>query len=317
MTDDRPRTPRSIRPSEGRQFVSYGFGGRPNRFATGDTLKRKLFPRSQLTSGKRAAFRPISDPIDVNISVSGLTTIVEHLDAIAEFTGPLLWAGTIVAGNALVESMEKAVLEKDIWDTGDTFFSIHFDMFDASDGFWMDAGPQTFYSPFIEYGAQGRAPRPFVVPAGEEIAPAWTAFCVEVARLADAYAPISDPFGSDPQVKSLITRLRSHLYSEAKALGDIAVLGGRGIIHPLRTGMYGLARGLGDLQSLMRGTVAARITRRLRGKVTGRLIGVGSASVTTTVDQSALIGGPAGKRIYTRIAGRHSRFMVQGGGVHI
>ena len=129
-------------------------------------------------------------------------------------------------------------------------------MFTSPDDIWMDAGPTTFYAPWVEYGTIKMDPRSFVVEPGLELAPAWTAFCLEVAQLADAYKPISTtPFSQDAPTRSLVTRLRSLLYTQAKALGDVAVFGGRGIIQPMRSRMYGLARGLGDLQSAMNATV--------------------------------------------------------------
>ena len=113
-TFEGPRTPRSIPFKQGRQeFISTGFGGRPNRFTTQANLRRDMFPRSEFTSGNRTVFRPIGDTVDARIYIQGLTTVAEHLHAIATFTGPILWAGTEVAGQQLVNWMREIIHEKD------------------------------------------------------------------------------------------------------------------------------------------------------------------------------------------------------------
>ena len=175
-------------------------------------------------------------------------------------------------------------------------------------------GPTTFYAPFLEYGTVHARPYPFMLPSAD---------LVEVILFSSVNAWINliitgsdGPVGfagggghgaralNDPRIKGSFSGIRSYLYSTAKALGDISVLGGRGILGPLRGQMYALARGLGDISSIMNRTISTRITNRLGGRVTGRIIGFGSHSLSYSRSYSAFPGGSGGHRVYQRIAGQ-------------
>ena len=97
-----------------------------------------------------------------------------------------------------------------------------------------------------------------------------------------------------------------------KALGDVSVFGGRGIIGPARGRMIGLARLIGDTSSFMSNTIGQRITMRLRGRATGHIIGFGSASLSHGASYSASAGGAGGRRIYQRVAGRYANISTGG-----
>lgn len=173
-------------------------------------------------------------------------------------------------------------------------------------------GPTTFYSPFLEYGTVHARPYPFMLPSADLIEPVFfqsvMAFINLVVNGADGAVGMGGGIGgralNDPRIKGSFSGLRSMLYSTAKALGDISVIGGRGVFGPLRATMYSLARGLGDVSSIMNRTIGTRITNRLGGRVTGRIIGFGSHSLSYSRTYSAFPGGSGGHRIYQRIAGR-------------
>lgn len=177
-------------------------------------------------------------------------------------------------------------------------------------------GPTTFYAPFLEYGTSHARPYPFMLPSGD-LAEAILyssvhAFLDLLVRGGDGMVGINGGrVGgralSDPRIKGSFTGLRSALYSSAKALGDISVFGGRGVFGPLRSSMYSLARGLGDVSSIMNRTIGTRITNRLGGRVTGRIIGFGSHSLSYSRTYSAFPGGSGGHRVYQRIAGRFGK----------
>lgn len=173
-------------------------------------------------------------------------------------------------------------------------------------------GPTTFYAPFLEYGTLHARPYPFMLPSADLVE---AVFFSSVSAFLNLLVTGGDgALGAgggimggralnDPRIKGSFSGLRSMLYSSAKALGDISVIGGRGIFGPLRAGMYSLARGLGDISSIMNRTISTRITNRLGGRVTGRIIGFGSHSLSYSRSYSAFPGGSGGHRIYQRIAG--------------
>lgn len=177
-------------------------------------------------------------------------------------------------------------------------------------GEWQGAyGPQTFYSPFLEYGTIFMQARPFMNPSADQIEPLFVSSVEEFVKLL-ATTTGGAGWGQNMatgshQVRGSFTGVRSMLYSSAKALGDIAVFGGREFLGPIRGTMYGLARGLGDVSSIMNHTIGQRVTNRLRGRVTGHIIGFGSASLNYGRSYSGFVGGAGGHRIYQRIAGRY------------
>lgn len=184
-------------------------------------------------------------------------------------------------------------------------------------------GPTTFYAPFLEYGTVHARPYPFMLPSADLVEAVLFSSVHAFIQLAVNGGDGAIGFGggvmggralNDPRIKGSFTSLRSSLYSTAKALGDISVIGGRGMFGPLRAGMYSLARGLGDVSSIMNRTISTRITNRLGGRVTGRIIGFGSHSLSYSRTYSAFPGGSGGHRIYQRVAGQfgvttmHSQF---------
>lgn len=180
---------------------------------------------------------------------------------------------------------------------------------------WVDIGPETFYAPFLEWGTVNMTPRPFMIPAADlmEVVLVASVNAIMNVVIEGQSASLSGGGGaagsrvlSDPRVANPFSSLRGFLYSSAKALGDISIIGGRGIFGPLRSSMYSLARGLGDVGSIMNQTLSTRITNRLRGRVTGRIIGFGSASLSFGKTYSAFPGGAAGHRVYQRFLGSHT-----------
>lgn len=179
--------------------------------------------------------------------------------------------------------------------------------------YFVEVGPETFYAGYLEHGTIFMAPRPYMFPALDLMEKVLQASVAAVMRaVAEGQSGVgggdvhSNQVLSDPRVSAPFTSLRSFLYSGAKALGDVSVLGGREVFGPLRASMYGLARGLGDVSSIMNQTLGTRVSNRLRGRVTGRIIGFGSASLSFGKTYSAFPGGSGGHRIYQRVAGSHT-----------
>lgn len=184
-------------------------------------------------------------------------------------------------------------------------------------------GPTTFYALFLEYGTVHARPYPFMLPSADLVEAVFYQAVYAFIQLAVSGGDgavgmaggnaIAGRALNDPRIKGSFSGLRSMLYSTAKALGDISVLGGRGIFGPLRASMYSLARGLGDVSSIMNRTIGTRITNRIGGRVTGRIIGFGSHSLSYSRTYSAFPGGSGGHRIYQRVAGRFGVSSSMGG----
>ena len=248
------------------------------------------------------------------VEIQGANALANHLWAYAEAFG--LFAPQILDVSADIGIEEaRHLVRKRTWATHDSI--------NKSPGVWAKPergewsirfGPTTFYSPFLEYGTSTRSPYPFMIPAGDMAERAFVPSVIAFIGMIDTMTSgvgwaggLSGPAGrasSDPRVKGSFTGLRSYLYSTEKALGDIAVFGGREVIGPTRSLMLGLARSLGDVSSIMNGVLGQRITTRLRGRATGRLIGFGSASLSAAKTYSGFPGGEGGHRIYQRAAGR-------------
>jgi hypothetical protein len=251
----------------------------------------------------------------------GMGMVIEHFAAIAEQTANMMWEGTIAAGQETRDLTRKNMLDLGVWDTGDSWRSVHMRAQWAGDiDIVVDVGPTTFYAPFWEYGyGKHQTPRPATNMAFDVMAPIFIAYALEVGKLAGSNAAgrsnIPSPLDEHSTLHRLFGNIRGHLYNDAKLLGDIAVLGGKSFIGPTRARMYGLAQILGDVQASMTGAIGSRASRRLTGKTTGRLIGVGSRTVSVNKIYSAPVGGTAGRRVYTRLAGRHSKFIITRAGV--
>lgn len=252
--------------------------------------------------------------------IMGMNVLYEHFlaaAAILDATAPQMMN---VVGDIGVEEARRRVP----FDTGATFDSISIK--GGSSGFgamprmanevqyFVEIGPETFYAPFLEYGTIYMTPRPFMMPAAD-LMEATLAAAVKAIIFAVIEgeggglggSSLAMPVLSDPRVKNPFADLRTYLYSAAKLLGDVSVIGGRPLLGGLRASMYSMARGLGDVGSVMNGTLANRVQHRLQGRVTGRIIGFGSASLSFGRTYSAFPGGSGGHRIYQRIAGSHTK----------
>ena len=177
-------------------------------------------------------------------------------------------------------------------------------------------GPTTFYAPFLEYGTIRSAPYPFMIPSGDLAEAVFVPAVLSVLNIlvtgqlgsggggGGGIAGGANRVIGDPRIQGSFSALRSFLYTTEKFLGDIAVFGGRGFIGPARNSMLHLARALGDVSSVMNHTISTRVSNRLRGRVTGHLIGFGAHSLSYERVYSSFPGGTGGHRIYQRVAGK-------------
>ena len=273
-------------------------------------LRGNYFPKKVLQSGGGQIFRPKIGP-DVRIVMTGFDVVSEHYAALDEFMPGMIWSILNEAGELMTAAARRNVPIL----SGDTYRSIHHFMSTTPVSSTVSVGPTTFYAPLIEYGLGAHAgigPRPFMSNALFEVLPGLVMALRELGRIAKAgnkFTPRTREYNSVLQAN--MARLRAFLYGAEKLLGNRVIFGIRAPgLSRLRAGLLGGARILGDVQSVMGRVVGARISRRLTGKVTGRLIGVGSRTIFVNQSVTTQISGA--QRIYNIRAGQAmSRFVGQ------
>lgn len=268
----------------------------------------------QAMAGRQPSRARASTKDILDIDVSGVNVLANHFAAVEAILADALPAVLDVTADIGIKRARELV-RKRTWATHDSIDKGDGVMNFGHTGNWyVDYGPDTFYSPFLEYGTAKRDAFPFMIPSGDMAEVALYASIIGLVSLLDSntggmgFTSAGGPAGrqvlGNSRVQSPFGKYRSYLYSTAKALGDVSVFGGRGFLGPLRGQMYSLARLMGDVQAGMTGTVSRRVIARLHGRVTGRLIGFGSASLSHSGTYSAFVGGSSGHRIYQRVAGR-------------
>ena len=245
----------------------------------------------------------------VTFEIQGLNVLTEHWFVVAQLTdqlapGVLDFYADIITHNA------RQFVRKDTWATHDSIDKGDGVMRFANGDYEVDIGADTLQARFLEWGTVNQPAYPFMVPALDMSEKDYFRAFLDIARIADTVsgrASLRGDVGRDGRIRSPISRARSGLYSLSKVLGDISVFGGREFLSPIRQFALLAARGIGDVDSLMKGAMGARISRRLRGRATGRLAGFGSASLSASRTYTASVGG---QRIYNRLVGRISAPVV-------
>lgn len=272
-------------------------------------------PKKALQAGTAQMFRPaIMGDLKMSVTIQGWNVSYDHATAVAEMLPGALWMIVREVGNENTRQSRIAIASypRPAIDTGATVESIHPKYSNTSTTMMAEVGPTTFYSPLIEFGLGphfDHGPRPFMTDGYFRTLPGFLAALNELALVAAGGANRinTDPY--KPPVNSWIQRFRNRLYRYEKTIGDIVPLGLPGVVQRFRSGLVGSARVLGDIQSVVGRSVAGRISHRLTGKVTGRLIGIGSHTVfgshqVTTINP--------GQRLYNREAGKYfSRYTSQ------
>lgn len=242
------------------------------------------------------------------VSVEGANVLADHLYVMGQVIDPFSRQLFDVLGDIGIAEARRLVRIR----TGDTFMSINKSpgvIAKPERGEWsIRYGPTTFYAALLEYGTVHAQPYPFMIPSGDIVEPIFIRSIIEFVNLIDkgvmGWGVSSGGITfSNPQVRGSFTGIRSFLYDSSKALGDVSVLGGRGVFGPIRALELKLARGLGDVSAIMNRTISSRITNRLGGRVTGHIIGFGSHSLSYSKTYSAFPGGSSGHRVYQRLAG--------------
>lgn len=281
-------------------------------------LDRDLFStRGDLSSGVSSMFRPNAKGIlTTTITVQGLNTVMNHAHVVDVLIPGEIGIIHQVTGRLVVDEARKS-MESDFTrppiDTGDTHRSIHARLMTTPNTTITDVGPTTFYSPLIEFGLGPHfryGPRPFMSLAFAKVLPFYLEALHDLAKVASV--PRARFGGRDygPPANSFLAKFRGWLYTVEKQLGDIIPFGGFPGLSGTREAALGGARVLGDVQSVVGRAVGARFVRRLEGKVSGRLIGIGSNTIFARQQFAATITG--GERVYNRWAGQHmSRFIGQ------
>lgn len=276
--------------------------------------------RRVLAAGGHQVFRPqIGGPLRFEVTIQGANVVSQHADAYQQMIGPFIWTIQNITGMYATAVAKSIVLGSQIWESGDTYHSIHHIMetqaFGSYGSITTEIGPTTFYAPFIEYGMGGHThigPRPFMTDTFFRIVPNWLHVFEELAKIGKTGA--RGGFSTNPysgELNAMMRRWRQYLYSLEKEIGDLVPIGlPLSIGQHLRSAMINTARSLGDIQSILGRTVAQRFTRRLTGRVTGRLIGIGANTVFASTEYTARISG--GERIYNRFAGRAMNNFARG-----
>ena len=277
--------------------------------------------RTSITSGKNQVFRAFGSTYHVEVHLHGFRTLIAH-HAVA---GPLLkslvaqvtyYAGTFVRDSAIEDSTFQD-------DTGETRNSLRTNnpiVYASGDDFVADIGPRTYYAPFLEFGwskGGNYYSYPFMVPALYKHKIDFINGLIDAVSVVTGERPyaLRPPMGNQSTITSTISSTRKWLYTNEKALGDIAVIAGSRYIGSVRGVMLSMAKELGDLQAIMNHAVGARITTRIRGSVTGRGLGY-----TRTISHSATYSGypgggnsnSVGHRVYNRVSGRATRGFAVG-----
>lgn len=297
-------------------FFSPGGSGEFPR--TTPVLDRSMFAtRSDLASGVDSVFRPNArGTLSVRIVVQGLQVVHDHAAAVDIMIPGAIGVIHSVTGRLTVEDARRSMLEdfpKPPILTGATRDSIHARLETTPGVVITSVGPTTFYSPFIEFGLAAHftyGPRPFMSIAFARVLPQHLQALRDLARVAAVpRARITGRYHGPP-TNSYLARFRAFLYTTEKRLGDTVAYGGMPGLRPAREATLGMARVLGDIQSVLRSAVGARFARRLEGKVTGRLIGIGSHTIFGQRNVIAHISGA--ERTYNVIAGGYmNKFMSQ------
>lgn len=258
-----------------------------------------LFPKSAGFSRRkvRGAFNRVT------FEVQGLETLVEHWFTVAVLTdaltpGVLDFYADVITHNA------RQFVRKDTWATHDSINKGNGVIRSAIGDYSVWIGAETIQARFLEFGTVNMPAFPFMIPAIDMVEKDFIRAFGDIAKIADTVTgqvSLRGDVGKDGRIRSPISGLRSGLYSISKFLGDVSVFGGREFLSPIRGFALRAARGLGDVNAIMQGAAGMRISRRLRGRATGRLAGFGSASLTFGKTYTASLGG---QRIYNRFAGR-------------
>ncbi len=312
-------------------FIAPGPGGMPDEVVRGVSdiaqLRPHFKPRKVLAGGGASMFRPmVGGGLHFRATIQGLNVVAEHAQAVEAMLPGAIGVIHSVTGRFSVMEAQRAIAEMGAVDTGDTLRSIHARMITNRGTVATTIGPTTFYSPLIEFGLGPHypyGPRPFMSESFSVVLPHHLAALRELAMVASGPSKSIRNKHYSGDVNSYLSKIRAHLYSIEKQIGDIVPMGGAFNFHlpgqGFREGLILTARALGDIQSVVGSAVGARFVRRLQGKVTGRLVGIGSHTVSATTTVGARIS--FAERQYNKIAlPAMSRFVSQstlfgGGGI--
>ena len=250
---------------------------------------------------------------DLEIRVTGLRVAIEHWAAFQALVPGYLFVAQTIFGRLMVDEARLGLLGetglRKAVKSGDTLKSVHSVVKGSGNSVTTSTGPTTFYAPFIEFGLASHShigPRPFMGQALAKSLPFLLqayADLAAVAKYGSKAVITSPPYKRD--LEAYLRRWRIKLYSIERALGNVAVLAPLGFRIPgtgkFRSSLLHMAREIGDIQAIMGRTVGLRFQRRLTGKVTGRLIGVGSRTVFVNKSVGARITGA--ERFYNVWAG--------------
>lgn len=257
----------------------------------------------------------------MRVELQGVNVLSDHFFALSQLIPSFAVQLLDVTADIGIEHAQELVRV----DTGETRDSINKApgvIQKGNKGEWsIRYGPTTFYAPFLEYGTRHMHPYPFMIPSGDLAERVFFASVLQFLKLFDTNDGGAGFGGgnidagkalNDPRVRGSISGMRTLLYSGAKFLGDISVIGGREIFGPIRGQMYALARAMGDASSIVGGTLGQRLSRRLSGRTVGRIVGYGSASLSFGKTYSAFPGGEGGRRVYQRVVGRSTNIGFSG-----
>ena len=283
--------------------------------------KPKYASRGVLTSGTGQVFRGMGTDFTVDLHLVGHRVLIGDMVWGAQLFLQLLPQVVGGAGELVtLSAYQDAPFSDDTGQTRKTLMEGSPAVYWSGGDIIADMGPSTYYAPFLEFGwTKGGVYRsyPFMIPALDKHTIDFINGNIDIVGIIAGERPyiIRGEIGKNPYLQTLISGARKRLYSYEKALGDVQVFTGSGIIGPTRDIMLTMAKELGDLQAIMNHAVAARVSTRIRGSVTGRGLGY-TRTVSVSKSYTAYPGGgnssSVGSRVYNRVAGRATRPIATG-----
>lgn len=288
------------------QYVSPGASGVPSTViqGRGGMTASKLrsrglaFSTSALKSGDAQFFRKVG--ITSTVKITGLDVLVEDMFATSQFWGEVVFPLMDITGIVVTHNARQFVPI----DTGDTYRSIHHNIFTAPGGLGVEIGPTTYYSPILEHGSIKFPPRPFMLPAATMAEEDFKNVIQEIAAVAGNNRRITTT--SYTGLDSVLSKYRGRLYSTSRAMGNISAITGSAFMPAQRARMMTTAKQIGNIQAVMRNDIGGRFVRVVRGRAIGSVQGGVTGSVSTSESFTADLG-PIGARVYNVTVGRIGR----------
>lgn len=233
----------------------------------------------------------------VRIELIGFDELFRDLQTVA-FALPTAADAATAAGAEMTAEIARE-LHRPHSKSGETLASIQAEQ--ADKGVW-EVSVGTLQGRLLEYGflhsGHTWVQYPFITPAYDMVIPLLFHIYDGIAGIAQGPVTITGPAQIAAPVNSHFTSIRSSLYSYSRATGDLRSIG----LNLPGSGLAAIgARYLGDINSVMKSTIASRLTVRASGSWATHGI---RANLTASVSTSVGSQFPVAARSWNRVAGR-------------